>query len=78
MNQWMDRQDGVVRKVSMMDIRKGPGAIFQAVELGMSFIVTHNGREVAVIQSPEKSGLVLHALSDGSMTYAPEKKGGKP
>lgn len=74
MNPWMKRQDGEIVKITAMDFRSSPGSVFEACQQGVTFVVTHMGREVAVVQSLRSSGLTLHALADGSMTYAPPKK----
>lgn len=71
MSLYLKRQDGEIVEITMMDFRRAPGEVIAAVKRGVSFVVTHMGKQVAVIQSPEKSDLTLHALPSGKMTYLP-------
>lgn len=52
---------GQTEKITMMQLRKGPGDIIDQVQMGKTFTVTKAGKVVAVISQPEPSALELGA-----------------
>ena len=52
---------GQTEKITMMQLRKGPGDIIDQVQMGKTFIITKAGKVVAVISQPESTALELGA-----------------
>ena len=77
MKSWMKSRVGEIQEITMMDLRQCPGLVFDAVETGLSFVLTKNGKQIAVIRRPEDSGLTLHVLANGKVTYVTPTRSGR-
>lgn len=55
----MDLLAGEVERVTVMQLRQGPGDILDQVALGKKYVVTRYGKPVAEIKRPEPSALEL-------------------
>ncbi|HEC60900.1 MAG TPA: type II toxin-antitoxin system prevent-host-death family antitoxin [bacterium] len=61
---------GRLEEITLMDLRKSTGEIFQAVSLGKTFVITKAGKPVAVISKPPGESLVTNIDSKGDRTYS--------
>ncbi len=60
---------GKREQITIMDLRKQPGEVFASVELGKVFMVTKNGKPIAVISRPPGETLLTIIEPNGKMTY---------
>ena len=59
---------GKLETITVMDFRKRPGEVFTSVALGKMFVVTRNGKAVAVV-APLPGGLTIAVGRDGTVSY---------
>lgn len=62
---------GQIEEITMMDFRKAPGDVIDEVVLGKTFIVTRQGKPMAVLQKLPGERLTINAKSDGTFSYKP-------
>lgn len=60
---------GKFEQITIMDVRKQPGEVFESVSLGKTFLVTRNGKAVAVISKPPGETLGITVGSKGEINY---------
>lgn len=61
--------DGKFEQITVMDLRKQPGEVLSSVSLGKTFLVTRNGKAIAVISKPPGETLGITVGSKGEITY---------
>ena len=60
---------GKFERITLMDLRRQPGEVFASVALGKVFVVTKNGKPIAVISKPPGETLLTVIESNGEVTY---------
>jgi prevent-host-death family protein len=60
---------GKIENITMSELRARPGEVLQSVELGKVFVVTRNGKQVAVLAPVPGEELVTIIQPDGSKSY---------
>jgi len=71
---------GETETITAMDFRKAPGEVLTQVSLGKTFVITKNGRPIAVVSRPELTALELGAALravERSVARAPEAQDGE-
>ena len=61
--------DGIVREITMMELRQHPGDVMTAVELGATFVVKRADRIMAVITAPKNTDLIMVIGGSGETSY---------
>lgn len=62
---------GQLETISMMDLRSGPGDVIKQIQMGKTYILTHAGKAVAVMQPLPGDTLSMTIHSDGTVSYHP-------
>jgi len=60
---------GKFETIPISDFRKRPGEVLTSVDLGKTFLVTKNGKAVAVVSKPPGETLTLIIDSHGNQSY---------
>ncbi|HEA66882.1 hypothetical protein LCGC14_2028010 [marine sediment metagenome] len=60
---------GKFEQITLMDLRRQPGEVFTSVALGKTYVVTKNGKPIAVISRPPGETLLTVIESNGEVTY---------
>lgn len=60
-----------IEKITMSDLRNLPGDVLAQVQLGKTFIITKNGKEIAVLQSLPGDTLPIYIDGNGYRSYLP-------
>lgn len=61
--------DGKFEVITLSDLRRLPGEIMQCVELGKTYLITRNGKAIAVLSKPPGETLTIAAGTDGTISY---------
>ncbi len=67
-----DFLSGKLETISMMDLRKHPGEVLDAVNLGKTFVISKSGRPLAVLQKLP-GGLTIVVDGQGKISYEVSK-----
>lgn len=67
---------GSFEEITVSDFRASPGEAFASVALGKTFLLTKNGKAVAVLSPPPGDTLAIEILPDGSWRYGPAVESG--
>jgi len=57
--------------ITMSELRNLPGDVLAQVQLGKTFIITKNGKEIAVLQSLPGDTLPIYVNGKGYHSYLP-------
>ena len=60
---------GEIEELSLMAFRKGPGDIIAQVQMGKVFLLTKQGKPVAVLSRPPGEELVKTINREGEVSY---------
>ena len=62
---------GQLETISMMDLRSSPGDVIKQIQMGKTYVLTHAGKPVAVLQPLPGERLAIIIDSEGKVSYAP-------
>ena len=57
--------------ISMMEFRASPGDVLDQVLLGKTFVITRQGKEIAVLQKLPGHNMTAHVNPQGKVSYQP-------
>jgi len=60
---------GILETITASELRKQPGEVLDSVALGKAYVVTKQGKPIAIISAPPGQTLTIQARSDGELTY---------
>jgi antitoxin (DNA-binding transcriptional repressor) of toxin-antitoxin stability system len=60
---------GQFESITVSELRQRPGEILTCVELGKTFLITRQGREIAVLSLVPGQTLSITVESDGSLKH---------
>ena len=56
-------------EITISELRSSPGAVLAMVALGKTYIITRNGKQVAVLSKVPGQQLTMVVAADGKKTY---------
>jgi len=61
---------GKFEQITITELRARPGEVLSSIELGKTYLVTRQGKAVAVMSKPPGERLMMTVDSQGKMDYA--------
>lgn len=61
--------EGKLEYITMMDLRSNPGEILTSVSYGKAFVITRNGKPIAVLSRVPGLNLTIDCDSNGEVSY---------
>ena len=66
--------DGQIDTLTMMELRRHPGEVLDLVKLGQAFVITRNGKEVAVLSKLPGDVLAMDVDKKGNASYSSQER----
>lgn len=63
---------GKIETITMMELRSRPGEVIEAAMLGKTYLISRNGRAVAVLSALPGQHLAMNVDPKGRVTYVLE------